>query len=196
MQSKLFMSEQIEQWHRKIDWLTGEFKERFSDMQADELNRKPNADTWSIAENVQHLITVNESYFPIIEQMKQGKYKPPFLGKISFFVNFMGKAILKSVSPDNRKKMRTFPMWEPAAANVNGDIVSRFDKHQSALKDLIASSEEFINKGTVISSPANHNIVYTLSKAFEIMITHEERHLNQSVEAFEVIYKNQYKYDL
>jgi hypothetical protein len=108
----------------------------------------------------------------------------------------MGKTILKSVSPDNRKKLRTFPMWEPVAANIHKDIVSCFDKHQSALKDVITSSEEFVNKGTVISSPANHNIVYTLGKAFEIMITHEERHLNQSIEAFEVIYKNQYKYDL
>jgi hypothetical protein len=190
------MSAQIQQWHQKIDGLTGEFKERFSDMQADELNRKPNAETWSIAENLQHLITVNESYFPTIEQMKQGKYKPPFLGKISFFVNFMGKTILKSVSPESRKKIRTFPMWEPVAANIHNDIVSRFDKHQSALKDAITSSKEFINKGIVISSPANHNIVYTLGKAFEIMISHEERHLHQAIEAFEVIYKNQYKYDL
>jgi hypothetical protein len=190
------MSEQIQQWHSKIDQLTKEFKERFGDMQADELNQKPNAQTWSIAENMKHLITVNESYYAVLEKVRESKYKKPFLGKFGFYVNLMGNTILKSVSPQNRKKIRTFPMWEPAVANVGSDIISEFVKHQNALKDKISSLETFLGKGTVISSPANPNIVYTLDKAFEIMIAHEERHLNQANEAFEVIFQNQYKYDL
>jgi uncharacterized damage-inducible protein DinB len=99
------MSEQIQQWQQKIDELTGEFKERFADLPADELHRKPNAQTWSIAENMKHLISVNESYFPVLKQLKEGKYKTAFMARFSFFVNFMGKTILKSVAPDRRKKM-------------------------------------------------------------------------------------------
>ncbi len=190
------MSEQIQQWHQKIDQLTKEFKERFGDMEVDELNQKPNAQTWSIAENMQHLIKVNESYDPVLNQVQEGKYKKPFLGKFGFYVNLMGNTILKSVSPQNRKKIRTFPMWEPAKADVGSNIVGDFVKHQKALKDRISSLENLLGKGTVISSPANPNIVYTLDKAFDIMIAHEERHLYQAMEAFDVIYKNQYKYDL
>lgn len=190
------MSEQIVQWQQKIDELTAEFRERFADLPADELIRKPNAQTWSIAENMQHLITVNESYFPILEQLKTGKYKVSFMARFSFFVNFMGNTILKSVEPGRRKKMKTFPMWEPVAATVHGDIVADFSKHQAELKKAIAAAETSLQKKSIISSPANRNIVYTLEKAFEIMIAHEERHLNQAIEAFEVIYKNQYKYDL
>lgn len=190
------MLEQIQQWQQKLDELTQEFKERFSDLPADELNRKPNAQTWSIAENMQHLIAVNESYFPILEQLKGGKYKLPFMARLSFFVNFMGNTILKSVEPGRRKKMRTFPIWEPVAAAIEGDIVGDFAKHQSELKKAISGAEELLQKKTIISSPANRNIVYTLEKAFEIIVAHEERHLNQAIEAFEVIYKNQYKYDL
>lgn len=190
------MSTQIQQWQQKIDQLTNEFSERFADMEADELNRKPNAQTWSIAENLQHLINVNDSYFPIVEQMKEGKYKKPFLGKINFLVRFMGNALLKSVSPDRRKKVRTFPMWEPATTAIHGDIVRDFSRHQSDLKKLIGSAEHLLQQHAVMASPANPSIVYTLEKAFEIIIAHEERHLNQAIEAFDVIYKNQYKYDL
>ncbi len=190
------MSEQIQQWQQKIDALTGEFKERFADLPADELTRKPNAQTWSIAENIQHLISVNESYFPVLEQLKEGKYKASFMARFSFFVNFMGKTILKSVAPDRRKKMRTFPMWEPVTAEIKGDIVSDFATHQSELKKAMSGTEQLLQQKAVIASPANRNIVYTLEKAFEIIVAHEERHLNQAIEAFEVIYKNQYKYDL
>jgi len=190
------MSQQIQQWQQKIDALTGEFKERFGDLPADELNRKPNAQTWSIAENMKHLISVNESYFPILEQMKQGRYKTSLMARVPFFVNFMGNTILKSVAPDRRKKMSTFPMWEPVTAAIEGDIVNDFAKHQGRLKEAIAGSENLLQAKAVISSPANRNIVYTLEKAFEIIVAHEERHLNQAIEAFDVIYHNQYKYDL
>jgi uncharacterized damage-inducible protein DinB len=190
------MSEQIQQWQQKIDELTQEFRDRFADLPADELGRKPNAQTWSIAENMQHLIVVNESYFPVLEELKAGKYKVPFMARLSFFVNFMGNTILKAVEPSRKKKMKTFPIWEPTAAAINGDIVTDFTTHQAKLKKAIVAAEELLQKKTIISSPANRNIVYTLQKAFEIMIAHEERHLNQAIEAFEVIYKNQYKYDL
>jgi len=190
------MSAQTQQWFQKIDSLTKEFKDRFGDMAADELNQKPNAQTWSIAENLQHLITVNQSYFPMLEQVKDGKYKTPFLGRFTFYVNLMGKTILKSVSPESRKKIRTFPMWEPVAANLGSDTVCDFARHQDEFKNRITESKPALEKGLVISSPANGNIVYTLEKAFDIMIAHEERHLHQAMEAFEVIFKNQYKYDL
>ncbi|WP_118972735.1 DinB family protein [Taibaiella koreensis] len=190
------ISTQIQQWQQKLDELSREFRERFADLPEDELKRKPNAQTWSIAENMQHLITVNESYFPLLEQLKGGTYKPPFLSRIPFFVKFMGNTLLKSVEPARKNKMRTFPMWEPVAADIHGDIVTDFEKHQSALKQAIAAAAPFLEKDTVIASPVNRNIVYTLEKAFDIIVTHEERHLNQAIEAFEVIYQNQYKYDL
>jgi hypothetical protein len=87
-------------------------------------------------------------------------------------------------------------MWEPVAAGINGDIIADFSKHQTKLKQAMDGTEQLLQQKTVISSPANRNIVYTLEKAFEIIVAHEERHLNQAIEAFEVIYKNQYKYDL
>lgn len=189
-------SQKMQTWFDKIETLTGEFKERFGDLPVDELNRKPNGQTWSIAENMQHLITVNESYFPIVEQLQAGKYKPPFLSRIAFLVKFMGNAFLKGVDPARRNKMKTFPMWEPVEVQMHNDIVADFTRHQSKLKKQISTAAPFLEKGAIISSPANRNIVYTLEKAFDIIVAHEERHLNQAIEAFEVIYQNQYKYDL
>lgn len=190
------MSEQIIQWQQQIDELTRDFREEFGTLSPDELIRKPNGSTWSIAENMEHLIAVNSSYFPIVEQLKEGSYKPPFLAKSGFFVKFMGNTLLKSVSPDRKKKMKTFPVWEPAKASANPDILPSFVKHQAALKSMIAESEAFVKRGAVISSPANRNIVYTLEKAFEVIIAHEKRHFNQASEVMDAIFTNQYKYDI
>ncbi len=59
--------------------------------------------------------------------------------------------------------------------------------HQSNLKELIESSKDLVEAGVVISSPANKNIVYKLEKAFDIIIIHEQRHLEQAKEVLDKI---------
>jgi hypothetical protein len=43
---------------------------------------------------------------------------------------------------------------------------------------------------TVISSPANRFIVYKIGRAFDIIVAHEERHLNQAKEVKAFLKKN------
>ncbi len=69
------------------------------------------------------------------------------------------------------------------------DILQQFEKHQSELKQQIAFCEKLIGKGAVISSPANKNIVYKLETAFDIIVSHEERHLEQAKEVLQQLAK-------
>ena len=90
--------------------------------------------------------------------------------------------ILKSVHPGREKKIKTFPIWEPADSEFSDDLLLKFEAHQEELKQAIIKSEKLIASGAVIASPANTNIVYKLETAFEIIVTHEERHLSQTQE--------------
>lgn len=67
------------------------------------------------------------------------------------------------------------------------NIIQIFADHQMALKDLITQSKDLILAEKVIVSPANKNIVYTIGNAFEIIVTHEERHLAQATEVLELM---------
>ena len=175
-----------ERWTDKINQTTKAFKESFGNLSAEELNRKPNAQTWSIAQNMDHLIVINQSYYPVINALRQGNYKLPFIGKIGFMVNFLGKMVLDAVQPDRSKRMKTFPIWEPAKSEIDKDILGRFEKHQEGLKKLITDSRDLLEQGVIISSPANKNIVYKLETAFDIIVTHEQRHLEQAKEVLAV----------
>ena len=169
-------------WIAELDELTRTFKEKFGHLGEKELNWKPNPQTWSIAQNIEHLIVVNKTYFPVLTSLKEGSYKAPLIAKVGFVVSFIGKTVLHAVNPDNRKKIKTFPVWEPTISQIKGDILQQFENHQHELKRQIESSEEFIEKGAIISSPANRNIVYKLETAFDIIVTHEQRHLKQASE--------------
>ena len=62
------------------------------------------------------------------------------------------------------------------------EIIDRFATHQQELIKWMKRSEPFIMKDIIIHSPANKIIVYKLEKAFDLIVTHERRHLNQAKE--------------
>lgn len=170
-------------WLPKIDAITLDFSNAFGKLSTAQLNWKPNAQTWSIAQNTHHLIVIGESYHPTFEALKNGTYKAPFIAKLGFMVSFLGNTVLGAVQPDRKKRMKTFPIWEPSTSDISGDILEKFKLYyQEALKTNIEDLSELAKQGVVISSPANKNIVYKLETAFEIIITHEQRHFEQAKE--------------
>jgi hypothetical protein len=171
-----------ERWTDQIDKITGNFKHSFGTLTINELNWKPNQNTWSIGQNLDHLIVINRTYHPVIKAVREGADRLPFLAKFDFMVSFFGRTVLKAVQPDRKKRMKTFPIWEPTRSELKDDIWNRFEKNQTELKQLIQSCSDLLDIGTVISSPANKNIVYKLETAFDIVVSHELRHFEQALE--------------
>jgi hypothetical protein len=176
------MKEKINNWLKRIDQQTERVNTNFGKLTSEELYRKPGEKIWSVAENLQHLIVINNSYFPAIETIRAGKQKLGFLSRFAFMRNFFGKMIIAGVQADRKKKMKTFAVWQPARFKTNENLIETFVKHQEALKKLIKDSEDLLLKNAIIASPANKNIVYSMVDAFEIIVTHEERHINQATE--------------
>jgi hypothetical protein len=172
----------VQHWLKQIDQTTESFQNAFGQLSEAELNWKPNAKTWSVAQNIHHLITINESYYSVIKSVREGSQKLPWIASVKFMVRFFGNFILDSVEPTRKRKMKTFPLWEPSQSNLPGNILEQFVQHQTELKDLIQSNNDLLDNGVIISSPANRNIVYTLSRAWDIITTHEERHYSQATE--------------
>jgi hypothetical protein len=180
----------MKNWTSTLNDISRQSLSEFGSLTSEQLNWKPNPNTWSIAQNLDHLIVVNETYYPVLASLKAGTYRTPFIARIGFVVSFFGKTILKAVQPDRKKKMKTFPIWEPTKSNVIGDILNRFQNHQNELIQKIEDAKVLVGKGIVISSPANKSIVYKLETAFDIIVSHEQRHLEQAKEILQLIKNN------
>ncbi|WP_236252793.1 DinB family protein [Echinicola sp. 20G] len=176
------MDTKINNWQTSIDETTQKFLKSFADVSPEKLYRKPNPNTWSIAENIQHLILINESYFPIFKQLEEGTYQKPFIGNIGFLHRAIGNMILKSVTPENQKKIKTIPIWEPNKYQgpESDELLKEFENHQKALSAWIPKLKPFLEKHQVINSPANKLIAYSLETALDIITVHEKRHYEQS----------------
>jgi hypothetical protein len=173
-----------ERWTSALDEITANFNNDFGSLSREQLNWKPGRDRWSIAQNIDHLIVINNTYVPVIESVRNNTYKLPWLGNFDFVVKFFGNFILKSVQPDRKSRTKTFPTWQPDQGEIAADILERFSEHQETFKKLLRDSQDLVTRHVVISSPANKNIVYTLDRAFDIIVAHERRHLEQAREVY------------
>ncbi|MEQ9264714.1 MAG: DinB family protein [Balneolaceae bacterium] len=171
----------------QVDANTKQFVSHFGSLGDKELNWKPNPETWSIAQNIDHLIHINNTYGKIFSDLKSGRLKLPFIARFKFITNLLGDLILKAVEPTRKKKTKTFAIWEPSTSNVRDDIVEYFVKSQDELKNHIIELKEEIGKDTIVYSPINKQVVLSVGSAFDIIITHEQRHLNQCKEIVELI---------
>lgn len=172
------MRDKADAWQMEITTISWEFEKLLKDLSLSEINFSPSPSSWSIAENLSHLIRLNESYYPIFDQLIAGDYNPPFVGKFSFLVNSMGNLLSRAMS--SKTKTKTFAIWEPARREYDLHIAAEFNNHQMELSAYIQKLDPFFESGTVIHSPVNRLLVYSLDKAIEIIIAHEKRHLEQS----------------
>jgi len=179
------MKDRLAEWVSGVKENSHLFEERFRGLDKDRLNWKPNPQKWSVGQNIDHLIQTSKSFYPNIEKINRGEYKKPFMGRIPFLVNFFERLVLKAIEPDNPRKTKTFPIWEPHQSSIEENILDQFLEEQDSLVSMFESSKDLIGKGIVIYSPASNKLVYSLEAAFDILVKHQRRHLKQAEKVLE-----------
>jgi hypothetical protein len=129
------MTDKADAFQMEITTTTWEFEKLLKNLSVNELNFKPDSSSWSIAENLAHLIRLNESYYPIFNQLTSGSYKPTLIGKVDFLVKAIGNLLYKSMT--SKTKTKTFPIWKPLQSHFDLDIAESFGTHQMELSAYI-----------------------------------------------------------
>lgn len=152
----------------------------FSGLNANQINWKPNEDSWSVGQCLEHLIITHSRYLGCFADLAEGK-SMNFWQKVSPISGMMGNAILKSVIPDNLKKQKTFPVFEPSQSDIRPDIVEEYRHHLNLFLQSQQKLKNLDDRKTMISSPVNKWITYSLRDAFSILYQHDKRHVNQAL---------------
>lgn len=155
-------------------------KALFGGLSERQLNWKPNAESWSVGQCLNHLIVTNELEFPAIEAALKNGYRNPFWGRIGFLPGYFGKMVLTAVQPENPKKWKAPKIFRPTQSAVSADIVNEFVANQQKTISLMQASENLDLTKTIIVSPISSFVTYSLFDTYKILITHERRHFRQA----------------
>ncbi len=155
-------------------------KQIFGALSAEQINWKPDAKTWSVGQCFEHLIVTNNLYFPNIQKVIDGKHRNNFFSKIPFGVDLIAVLMKNSLNPEQKRKMKTFQMFEPAKSNISETIIEDFIENQRKLIEMIEACKSFDVHKIKIAEPLSVALNLRLDDAFEILAMHEKRHFLQA----------------
>ena len=91
--------------------------------------------------------------------------------------------MIQTLGPEKPKTFKTPRLFKPAKSDADSDILEQFDNNQN---QLIAYLEKFkdIDGRIIINSPVSTVITLDLEDAVQILVGHEERHINQALEVY------------
>jgi len=172
------MANDVESITAQIDEISAEVRELFGDLSAEQLNWRPAPESWSVAQCLEHLIRSNEEFYPEFDQLAAGTRKNTLWQSISPLSGIAGAFLVKTLKTD-RQKVKTNQKMTPPS-ELGGDIVDRFVRHQSELKQKVTSIAGADWNKVVLTSPFVKIMTYRLATGLQAVIEHERRHVRQA----------------
>jgi len=174
------MNDQFDTLVRDAKQIAEDAHASFADLSASQLNWKPAAERWSIAQCFEHLITSNKGYLPIIETVRTGKKQTRFVERLPVLPGLAGRLLIKSLDPASTRKIKAPKKFEPAQSDISPSVIDDFVAQQGQLIEGMKSTSHLDLEKIVITSPALSFVAYSLLDAYRIIVTHERRHLQQA----------------
>ena len=159
--------------------IAGEAKDTFGHLTPAQLNWKPSAERWSVAQCFEHLLNSNHGYFPIIDNVLAG-HKQTFWQSMPVLPGFMGKLLIKSLDPVKGRNLKAPAKFAPAQSDIRASVIDDFVAQQTAIVNKMKATEHLELEKIIISSPVTSVVTYSLMDAYRVIVVHERRHFQQA----------------
>lgn len=154
-------------------------KSTFGRLTPAQLNWKPSAERWSVAQCFEHLLTSNKGFFPRIEGVIAG-VKPTFWQRMPVVPGLAGKLLIKSLDPKSTRKIKAPKKFQPAHSDISPSVIDDFVDQQAKIVEKMKSTEHLDLEKIIITSPVAAAITYSMMDAYRIIVVHERRHFEQA----------------
>ena len=149
----------------------------FKEYTTTQLNFKPNAESWSVLECLEHLCLYGKFYLPEIEQCITDAGNP----KTSHFKSgLLGDYFVNMIRATNKKKLKATRQMDATGSEVSVSTINQFIKQLDWLDNLLkrAESVDMTRVKTAIS--LSRFIKLRLGDTLRFLVYHNERHILQA----------------
>ena len=168
----------VENINTEFEAISADVRGSFGSLTPAQLNWKPAAESWSVAQCLDHLIKSNEEFFPEFDNVAAGTRKNSFWENYSPLTGMAGKFLVSVLQKDNKRVKTNQKMTPPS--DVAADIVERFLQHQNELSGKVESIRNADWDKVVVTSPFMKLMTYRLSSGLQAIVEHEKRHIRQA----------------
>ncbi len=147
----------------------------------EQLNWKPDATQWSIAQCLEHLAVTSRQFNGYFKQLiESARLKWPTNGAIPYRPSLVGGWLIKQVVPETTRKVNAPKVFKPSDSSSIHDALGLYLKQQDEFVRFVKQSEGVDYNRARLRSPVTPVMRYSLADAFVVTIVHGYRHLGQA----------------
>jgi hypothetical protein len=172
------LAPEIDDFRNQFEQLTAQADALTEPLTDEQFRWRPDQDSWSIAECLDHLNATARVYLPVLDEgiseaIRQGVY-----GEGPFKYNWLGRLSVRF--SDTRLRLKTPDDMQPGAGRTRHEILSAFRAYQVQYVDRLRQANGVDLARASVRLPVGSWFRIPLGSGFAVMLAHSRRHLAQA----------------
>ena len=163
-----------------IGELIGDVEATFVPLDAEQLNWRPDPARWSVAQCFEHLLKMNALMLQAAEDALDDAKARSVWQRLPLLPSVLGPVMVRSQSPDTRRKYTAPAPGRPSSSEISPDIVRRFLEQQRHTVARLQAADEEKAARTIMASPFIKVICYSVLDGWRLVFAHGRRHVEQA----------------
>lgn len=153
-----------------------------ADVDEDVMQRRPDTDTWSVVQCIDHLNTTGWLLLRKMEENIQRGHQKGKYGDPPFEYGVVSRWFVHVLEPSSGWTFDAPSLFEPDAPHTlyPAEVIDEFLALQDQLADCVEAAEGLDLHGIRFESPALPLLRISMGAWFEATLAHERRHLKQA----------------
>jgi hypothetical protein len=152
----------------------------FGKLDARQLNWRPDATRWSVAQCFDHLLTSDLLMARAAEDALHQVHARTVWQRLPIWPRVLGRMLIRSQTPGATRKFTASQLATPAASDIHSDIIQRFIGARREVLALIQPLDERVADRIIMTSPFIGIITYSVLDGYRLMLAHDRRHFEQA----------------
>jgi hypothetical protein len=163
-----------------LDAIALEVPAVFGALDQQQLNWRPTAQRWSVAQCFDHLLNTNREMFHSIDSAMDASRPRTVWQRLPVLPRLFGRLLIQSQRPDAKRRFTAPGTAQPASSAIDPWIIDRFVTQQAEAAARIRSLDAPAAARVIMVSPFASFISYSVLDGCRLIVTHEHRHLEQA----------------
>ena len=163
-----------------LDSIARETQSTFGGYDARQLNWRPDATRWSVAQCFDHLLTANRMMFKAADDALTGAAPRSLWQRLPVLPGVLGRMLIRSQAPGAKRKFTAPPPAQPAMSDISVDVIQRFIEQQRDGVARVQALDARIAARVIMTSPFVKVITYSVMDGWRLVLAHDRRHFEQA----------------
>jgi hypothetical protein len=164
----------------ELEAIARDTRTTFGALSPQQLNWRPDATRWSVAQCFDHLIRSNDLMFSAADAALSQKGSGTLWERLPILPRLVGRMMVRSQQPDSTRRFKAFAVAQPATSDIQGDVIERFVEQQHEALSRMPSAAEPDAGRKIMTSPFVKVVTYSVLDGWRLLVAHERRHFEQA----------------